>query len=71
MVQIAINKALKQNVPKFNKKEFERAISYALTLTKNHNNFYPLLKEAFFNAGVIFVVLPNISGQEQMEQLKK
>lgn len=33
MVQIATNKALKISAPKFNKKKFEEAVKYALTLT--------------------------------------
>ena len=33
MVQIATNKALAVDAPKFNKKKFEDAVQYALTLT--------------------------------------
>ena len=62
MVQLAINIALKTNAPKFNRALFEEAVLYALTLTKEHGTFYPLIKEAFRKAGVIFVILPNISG---------
>lgn len=62
MVQIAINKALEVNVPKYDKKKFEKAVEYALTLTTEHKNFYPLLKKSFADAGVIFVILPNLSG---------
>lgn len=40
MVQIATNKALAVDAPKFNKKKFEAAVQYALTLTKNHSEFY-------------------------------
>ena len=62
MVQLAINIALKTDAPKFNRALFEEAVLYALTLTKEHGTFYPLIKEAFRKAGVIFVILPNISG---------
>ena len=61
MVQIATNIALKIEAPKFNKALFEEAVRYALTLTKNHSIFYPLIKEAFRKAGIILVILPNIS----------
>lgn len=71
MVQIATNKALKMNAPKFNKKKFEDAVKYALTLTRNHERFYPLIKKTFFEAGVIFVILPNISGSKTNGATKK
>lgn len=45
MVQIATNKALKVDAPKFNKKKFETAVQYALTLTTQHKEFYPLIKK--------------------------
>ena len=64
MVQIATNTALAANAPKFNKPLFEKAVTYALTLTKDHDSFYPLIKEAFYKAGVVFVVLPNIPGSK-------
>ncbi len=62
MVQIAINKVLKAEAPKYNKKKFERAIEYSLTQTTNHAGFFPLIKKAFQEAGVIIVALPNLSG---------
>lgn len=71
MVQIAINKALKVDAPKFNKVKFEEAARYALTLTKNHEEFYPLIYKAFRDAGVIFVILPNISGSKINGATKK
>ena len=55
-----IAKALKIDVPKFNKKKFEAAVQYALTLTTKHNEFYPLIRNAFIESGVILVILPNI-----------
>ena len=60
MVQIAINRVLKSEAPKFNKKKFEKAVSFALTQTKNHKGFLKEVKDAFFQAGVVLVVLPNL-----------
>lgn len=60
MVQIAINQALKTETPKYNKKKFEEAVSFALTQTKNHEGFLPAVKTAFRKAGVALVVLPNL-----------
>lgn len=71
MVQIATNKALKVEAPKFSKKKFEKAVEYALTLTQNHDEFYPLIRKAFLEAGVIFVILPNISGSKTNGATKK
>ncbi len=71
MVQIAINAALKADAPKFNKAKFNEAIQYALTLTKNHNEFYKLIRKAFFEAGVVFVILPNLSGSKINGATKK
>lgn len=71
MVQIATNIALKTEAPKFNKPLFEETVRYALTLTKDHSTFYPLIKEAFCKAGVILVILPNISGSKINGATKK
>ena len=71
MVQIAINKALKTEAPKYNKHIFEQAIEYALTLTEKHDSFYPLIKEAFCKAGVILVILPNMPGSKINGATKK
>ena len=71
MVQLATNTALKADAPKFNKALFEEAVQYALTLTKEHGTFYPLIKEAFRKAGVVFVILPNISGSRINGATKK
>ena len=71
MVQIATNIALKTEASKFNKTLFEEAVRYALTLTKNHSTFYPLIREAFAKAGVILVILPNISGSKINGATKK
>ena len=60
MVQIAINRVLKTDIPKYNKKKFEKAVSFALTQTGNHEGFFPLIKKAFGEAGVALVVLPNL-----------
>jgi addiction module HigA family antidote len=71
MVQIATNKALKIDAPKYNKKKFEKSVEYALTLTKKHAEFYPLIKESFLEAGVKFIILPNISGSKTNGATKK
>ena len=71
MVQIATNIVLKMNVCRYNKKKFEEAAKYALTLTRNHRGFFPLIKEEFQQAGVILVVLPNILGSEINGATKK
>lgn len=65
MVQIGSNLSLQQtDIPKFDKKEFIKAVEYALTLTKNHDGFYELIKKAFYNVGVDLIILPNISGSK-------
>lgn len=71
MVQTAINMALTAEAPKFNKVKFEKAADYALTLTRNHGDFYPLVKNAFKDAGVIPVVLPNLPGSKINGATKK
>ena len=71
MVQIAVNKVLKVDAPKFNRIKFEDAAEYALSLTRNHDEFYPLIRDAFHEAGVIFVILPNISGSKINGATKK
>lgn len=58
MVQIAVNYVLKIKAPKYNKKKFEKAVAFALTQTKNHENFLTAVTEAFQEAGVVMVVLP-------------
>lgn len=71
MVQIAVNKALRIDAPRFHKAKFEEASAYALTLTRNHEEFYPLIRDAFRKAGVIFVILPNLSGSKINGATKK
>ncbi|MEF9945556.1 MAG: HigA family addiction module antitoxin [Lachnospiraceae bacterium] len=60
MVQIAINKVIKTETPKFNKKKFEEAVEFALTQTANHQRFFPVIKKAFEEAGVVLIALPNL-----------
>ena len=71
MMQIAINKALNVDAPRFNMQKFLEAIKYALTLTKDHENFHKLIKNAFWEAGVIFVILPSMSGSKINGATKK
>lgn len=60
MVQIAVNRTLKREIPKYNKKKFEKAVAFALTQTKNHEGFLEAIREAFEEAGVALIVLPNL-----------
>ncbi len=71
MVQIATNVAAEVEAPPYNKKRFERAVEFALTQTKNHDGFYPLVRNAFLEAGVILVVLPNLPGSRTNGATKK
>ncbi len=71
MVQIGINRTIDANAPKFNKRSFEDAVEYALTLTKQHAKFLPLIYKAFFDAGVVLVVLPNLKGSKINGATKK
>lgn len=71
MVQIAINEALKIEAPKYNNTLFNSAVAYALSLTKNHEDFYPMIKEAFLDSGVILIILPNLSGSKINGATKK
>ncbi|MFV0466131.1 MAG: HigA family addiction module antitoxin [Lachnospiraceae bacterium] len=60
MVQIAINKTISTEAVKFNKIKFKEAIDFALSLTSSHDEFFPLIREKFLEAGVVFVILPNL-----------
>lgn len=71
MVQIATNIALKIEAPRFDKKKFEEATKFALTLTRNHDDFYPLIRKSFLESGVIFVIMPNIVGSKTNGATKK
>lgn len=62
MIQIAVNKTMQSNAPKFDKKELKKAVAHMLTQTTNHRDFFPIIKEALFKAGVVLVALPNITG---------
>lgn len=64
MVQIAANLSMKKiDIPKFVKKRFLKSIEYALTLTKQHNNFY--------QSGVDLIILPNLAGSKINGATKK
>ncbi len=60
MVQIAINKTINTETVKFNKKKFEEMVKYALSLTTSHDEFFTIIRRKFLEAGVVFVVLPNL-----------
>ena len=44
-LNVATNKSLKTEAPKFNKKKFQDAVKYALTLKRNHEEFYILIRK--------------------------
>jgi addiction module HigA family antidote len=71
MVQIAANKVLKVDAPKFNRKQFEKAVSYVLTLTENIEDFYSLIYKAFLDTGVVLIILPNLPGSKINGATKK
>ncbi len=60
MVQIAVNQTLKKDIPRYNKRKFEKAVAFALTQTRNHEGFFPVVQKAFEEAGVALVALPNL-----------
>ena len=71
MVQIAANLALSNPAPKFDRSRFNKSVDYALTLTSDHREFYRLLYQAFYDAGVNFVILPNMPGSKINGATKK
>ena len=71
MVQLAINQALKVDAPRFDIHKFEVAAEKALTFTKRHEDFYPLIRELFYEAGVIFKIMPNMKGSKINGATKK
>ncbi len=71
MAQIAVNEALRIDAPKFDKKQLESAVGFAVAQTRNHDGFYPLVREKLLEAGVIFVVLPNLPGSRTYGATKK
>ena len=71
MVQIATNKALKEKAPRYDKKKLEEAVDYVLTLTTEYDAFLEKIYKAFWDAGVILEVLPNIAGSNTNGATKK
>jgi len=71
LVQIAVNEARKIDAPRFDKEKFESAVDDALAQTTNHEGFYPMIKKAFLDAGVVLVVLPNLEGSKTNGATKK
>lgn len=71
MVQIATNMALKTKAPDFDSCKLDSAIEYSLTLTTEHERFFPLIQQTFFNAGVILIILPNLPGSKINGATKK
>lgn len=64
MVQIAMNKVLDTEAPRFNRDAFRKAVDYARTITRDHDGFYQKLYDRFLKAGVVFTVLPNMPGSK-------
>ena len=71
MVQIATIEATAVETPQFDKNKFNEAVEFALTQTTNHEGFYPLIRSKFLDAGVMFVVLPNLPGSKTNGATKK
>ena len=71
MVQVATNLSLNYEINKFNKKKFEEAANYAIELTCNYEEFYKVIKKRFADAGVAFVIMPNLSGSKTNGATKK
>lgn len=61
LMQTALNEAIKEPCEKFDKKKFEKAVGYAHLLMKMKPDFMKDLKEAFLDAGVILVHMPDLS----------
>jgi addiction module HigA family antidote len=65
MVQIATNISMNRNdIPKFEKKDFNKTIKNILSLTNMYDNFFEKLKEFLFESGVDLIVLPNLMGSK-------
>ena len=62
LLQIGINQALSEEMPKYDKKKFERCLEYVLSLTRKHGSFIPAVKDTLKDAGVFLSVLPEIRG---------
>ena len=60
MMQIAINSVVNTEAAKFNRRKFERTVARIFHQTEFHKEFLPELKQAFCDAGVVIVVLPNL-----------
>jgi len=71
MVQIASNLSLNEKINKFNKKKFEEAADKAVELTCNHDSFDKTIKKLFADAGVSFVIMPNLPGSKTNGATKK
>ena len=71
MVQLSINKALKIDAPRYNKKFFLSAVDNVLSLAKNHTDLLTSIEHSFREAGVIFVIQPDIAGSKICGATKK
>ena len=72
MVHIATNLALEmKETPKYDRKLFLKAIDHALTLTKNYDDFYEIIKSEFYKCGVNLILIPNMNGSKVNGAAKK
>ena len=61
IVQLAVNKAVSIECPKFNRKKFEKAANRAAEMTMDRTQFWEKVEKEFREAGVVLIVLPNLS----------
>jgi len=71
MVEIAVNRSLMVQNARYDRKIFLKQVEFAKTLTKEHDNFFPELRSAYYTAGVIFIILPHIPGSTLKGATKK
>ena len=65
MIQLAINEAIKKDLPDFNKNKFERSLKKIFnkyTIYNHIDEVIPEIKNIFESSGVNLVLLPNIKG---------
>ena len=71
LLQIAVNRALQIEAPRYNKIKFHKAIQFALTQTSNHSSFLPEVRQKFLDAGVVLIVLPHLPGSKMNGATKR
>ena len=61
VLQIAVNRAAKEDGPNYNKKKFSKAVSLVLKSFESHKDSFKEISEAFRDAGVLLIMLPELS----------